>query len=150
MATPLQHGRPHSSLGYRPPAPEAIIPPSWPSGSAPLRRPPRLAAKPTMHYHRNRTSQQGQIIPEWMMMPISVPPGPRDRVARAALRRQARHPPPQSFFQPSGSAVLPVARDRHRRSIGNKPYKFGSWEENTGYPNPERHPEQVLHRTRPF
>ena len=26
--------RPHSALGYRPPAPEAIIP-SWPFGSAP-------------------------------------------------------------------------------------------------------------------
>ncbi len=41
--------RPHSSLGYRPPAPETIIPPSWPSGSAPLRRPTSLATKPTMH-----------------------------------------------------------------------------------------------------
>ena len=41
--------RPHSSLGYRPPAPETTIPPSWPSGSAPLRRPPSLAEKPTMH-----------------------------------------------------------------------------------------------------
>ena len=41
--------RPHSSLGYRPPAPETIVPPSWPSGSAPLRRPSSLAPKPTMH-----------------------------------------------------------------------------------------------------
>lgn len=41
--------RPHSSLGYRPPAPETIVPPSWPSGSAPLRRPSSLAAKPPMH-----------------------------------------------------------------------------------------------------
>ena len=29
--------RPHSSLGYRPPAPEALLP--WPSGSTPLRLP---------------------------------------------------------------------------------------------------------------
>ena len=29
--------RPHSSLGYRPPAPETIVTPSWPPGSAPLR-----------------------------------------------------------------------------------------------------------------
>ena len=26
--------RPHSSLGYRQPAPEALIPPSWPAGAA--------------------------------------------------------------------------------------------------------------------
>ena len=26
--------RPHGSLGYRPPAPEMIVPPSWPPGSA--------------------------------------------------------------------------------------------------------------------
>ena len=38
--------RPHGSLGYRPPAPETIIWPSWPPGSAPLRRPPSLAEKP--------------------------------------------------------------------------------------------------------
>lgn len=41
--------RPHSSLGYRPPAPETIIPPSWPSGSAPLHRSPSLAPEPPMH-----------------------------------------------------------------------------------------------------
>ena len=41
--------RPHSSLGYRPPAPETIIPPSWPPGSATLRRPSSLAEKPAMH-----------------------------------------------------------------------------------------------------
>ena len=41
--------RPHSSLGYRPPAPETIVMPSWPPGSATLRRPPSLAGKPTMH-----------------------------------------------------------------------------------------------------
>ena len=41
--------RPHSSLGYRSPAPETIVPPSWPPGSAPLRRPPSLAEKPSMH-----------------------------------------------------------------------------------------------------
>ena len=41
--------RPHSSLGYRPPAPETIVVPSWPPGSAPLRRPSSLAEKPSMH-----------------------------------------------------------------------------------------------------
>ena len=41
--------RPHGSLGYRPPAPETIIMPSWPSGSAPLRRAASLAGKPAMH-----------------------------------------------------------------------------------------------------
>ena len=41
--------RPHGSLGYRPPAPETIVMPSWPPGSATLRRPPSLAGKPAMH-----------------------------------------------------------------------------------------------------
>ena len=41
--------RPHSSLRYRPPAPETIVPPSWPPGSATLRRPTSLAGKLTMH-----------------------------------------------------------------------------------------------------
>ena len=41
--------RPHGSLGYRPPAPETIIMPSWLPGSATLRRPPSLAGKPAMH-----------------------------------------------------------------------------------------------------
>jgi transposase InsO family protein len=35
--------RPHSSLGYRPPAPETITP-SWPLGSATLHLPPSLAS----------------------------------------------------------------------------------------------------------
>ena len=35
--------RPHSSLGYRPPAPETVTP-SWPPGSAALRRSPSLAS----------------------------------------------------------------------------------------------------------
>ena len=34
---------------YRPPAPETIVAPSWPSGSATLRRPTSLAEKPSMH-----------------------------------------------------------------------------------------------------
>ena len=41
--------RSHSSLGYRPPAPETTVPPIWPPGSATLRRPSSLAAKPNMH-----------------------------------------------------------------------------------------------------
>ena len=41
--------RPHSSLGYRPPAPETIVMPSWPPGSATLRRPSSLAEKPSVH-----------------------------------------------------------------------------------------------------
>ena len=35
--------RPHGRLGYRPPAPETVITPSWSPGSAPCRRPPSLA-----------------------------------------------------------------------------------------------------------
>ncbi len=41
--------RPHSNLGYRPPAPETIVMPSWPPGSATLRQPTSLAGKPPMH-----------------------------------------------------------------------------------------------------
>ena len=36
--------RPHSSLGYRPPAPEAVLWPAMPSEATPL-----VALKPTMH-----------------------------------------------------------------------------------------------------
>ena len=41
--------RPHSSLGYRPPAPETIVTPSWPPGSVPLHRTASLAEKSSMH-----------------------------------------------------------------------------------------------------
>lgn len=41
--------RPHSSLGYRPPVPETVRPPSWPSGSAPLRLPASLAERSALH-----------------------------------------------------------------------------------------------------
>ena len=40
--------RPHSALGNRPPAPQAILP-RWPIGSAALRRLPTLAATPAMN-----------------------------------------------------------------------------------------------------
>lgn len=41
--------RPHSSLGYRPPAPETTTRPWPPSGSAPLRLRPAMAPRVTMH-----------------------------------------------------------------------------------------------------
>ena len=41
--------RPHSSLGYRPPAPEAAVPPLPPSGSASLHLQPAMAQEVTMH-----------------------------------------------------------------------------------------------------
>jgi transposase InsO family protein len=41
--------RPHSSLGYRPPAPETIRPSRWPSGSAPLRLPASVTDDAAMH-----------------------------------------------------------------------------------------------------
>ena len=44
IAQPLRIGE-----GYRPPAPETVVMPSWPPGSATLRRPPSLAGKPAMH-----------------------------------------------------------------------------------------------------
>jgi transposase InsO family protein len=40
------HFRPHSSLGYRAPAPEASLP--WGAGFAPLRLPPRAAPAPAL------------------------------------------------------------------------------------------------------
>jgi transposase InsO family protein len=41
--------RPHSSLGYRPPAPEAATPPWPPAGSATLHLRPAMAPEATMH-----------------------------------------------------------------------------------------------------
>lgn len=41
--------RPHSSLGYRPPVPETICPPSSPFGSAALRLPSSLARNQPLH-----------------------------------------------------------------------------------------------------
>jgi len=41
--------RPHSSLGYQPPTPEAATPTLPVSSSAPLHRPPAMAAATTMH-----------------------------------------------------------------------------------------------------
>ena len=40
--------RPHSSLGYHPPAPEVVIWPTEPSRSAPLAH-PAIVTRPTMH-----------------------------------------------------------------------------------------------------
>ncbi len=40
--------RPHGSLGCRQPDPETIVSPSWPAGSAALRRSPSWAEKPSM------------------------------------------------------------------------------------------------------
>ena len=40
--------RPHSSLGYQPPAPEVVIWPTAPSGSVPSAR-PAIVTRPTMH-----------------------------------------------------------------------------------------------------
>ena len=41
--------RPHSSLGYRPPAPETASPPLPPSGSASLHLQTAMATEATMH-----------------------------------------------------------------------------------------------------
>ena len=53
--------RPHSALGYRPPAPETIEAPSRASGSATLRRMPGLAAVPARHEHCGWTNRSGRI-----------------------------------------------------------------------------------------
>ena len=52
----------HSSLGYRPPGPDALRLPRWPSGSATLRLPASVAEKAAMHYHSTRTTDAGQVI----------------------------------------------------------------------------------------
>ncbi len=41
--------RPHSSLGYRPPAHETLSPPRRPVGSATLRLPASVAGEAAMH-----------------------------------------------------------------------------------------------------
>src|SRR5215208_7048703 len=47
LATPLQHQVPHASLGYKPPAPEVVVPAlsAWPA--VPARRP--VAPRPTLN-----------------------------------------------------------------------------------------------------
>lgn len=52
LAAPLQHRRPHNSLGYRPPPPEAATPPLPASGSASLHLRPARTAETTMHYYQ--------------------------------------------------------------------------------------------------
>ena len=49
--------RPHSSLGYRPPAPEAVPSPVSPSGSASLHLRPTLAMEASMHLWTPRQTQ---------------------------------------------------------------------------------------------
>ena len=55
---------PKVSLGYLPPAPETVDPPSWSPGSAPPGAPD--GRKPAMHKHLNRTDQGGQVRPRWL------------------------------------------------------------------------------------
>src|SRR5918993_90360 len=52
--------RPHSSLGYLPPAPEVVLWPAalpWPAPPAT----PAVALRPVMHYHSTRTTPWGPI-----------------------------------------------------------------------------------------
>ena len=49
--------RPHSSLGYRSPAPETASPPLPPSGFASLHLQTVMATEATMHYQSTRTTQ---------------------------------------------------------------------------------------------
>jgi putative transposase len=55
--------RPHSSLGYRPPAPEVV---PWPPTPAALPRAPpatpTMGPQPTMDWHSNRTTRWGLVI----------------------------------------------------------------------------------------
>jgi len=54
--------RPHSSLGYRPPAPEAVPSPVPPSGSASLHLRPTLAMEATMHEQSSWTTRWGPVM----------------------------------------------------------------------------------------
>ena len=54
--------RPHSSLGYRPPAPEVVIWPAEPSGSVPSAR-PAIVTRPTMHELRTWATGWGRSHP---------------------------------------------------------------------------------------
>ncbi len=71
--------RPHSSLGYRPPAPEAATPPLPDSGSASLHLRPAMAAETTMHYLSTRTTRWGLLI---ITTPRRSPPFPQTMVFR--------------------------------------------------------------------
>jgi len=51
--------RSHSSLGYRPPAPEVSQWPAKPSGASPPAT-PALASRPVMHQDGNRTTRSGK------------------------------------------------------------------------------------------
>ena len=61
--------RPHSSLGYRPPAPEAATLPWLPSGSASLHLRPTMAPEAILHQQSTRTNQWGPVI----TLPIPEP-----------------------------------------------------------------------------
>lgn len=53
--------RPHSALGYRPPAPETATPPWLPSGSATLQIRSAMAHEAVLHYQSIRTTQWGPV-----------------------------------------------------------------------------------------
>src|SRR3546814_14409036 len=55
--------RPHSALGYRPPAPEAVPSPVSPSCSASLPLRPPLPVQASRHYQITRTPPRGPITP---------------------------------------------------------------------------------------
>jgi hypothetical protein len=54
-------GRPHGSLGYRPPAPETATPPWPPSGSASLHLRPTMAPEAIVHKQTPRTTRWGPV-----------------------------------------------------------------------------------------
>jgi hypothetical protein len=58
--------RPHTSLGYRPPAPETATPPWLPSGSATLHLRPAMAPEAILHQQSSPTTQLGpNTIATW-------------------------------------------------------------------------------------
>ena len=58
--------RPHGSLGYRPPAPETTVTPSWPPGFATLRRPHALTFNPD----QSMEAGQGSLRPYQRTTPL--------------------------------------------------------------------------------
>ncbi len=70
--------RPHSSLGYRPPAPPALV---WPAARAKPASPAAstVADKPTMHENKNRVHLMGQAT---YRLGTTAEPGPDGGTAR--------------------------------------------------------------------
>ena len=131
--------RPHSSLGYRPPAPETVVLPSWPPGSLTKRKPTMAALR----------AAGGRGPLELCMAPLSAPAenplhhllghqlastpgaGAQSRPDRFA-RVQERSPRCDTVVRPRGRPTRPPTR----LSASPGPYRGSS----SGTPSPRACP----------